>query len=559
MAESGRVHQRGKLTIVERASRNKPIVFLSLGLILIASYGVLLIWYSTRWGPYAGSDSVEYLEAARNAARGLGLVLVRASSAIRPMTLRPPLYSIALSLGLSSGLSGFDSARVLDLMLYPTLVFVVWFSTYRISQSALVALGITVLIGLSSSVISIYSGMLAEPLYLVLTFASLFCMIGYLQGRDEWLISAAGLFTGLAWLTRFTGVVGISLGILIILLQRGISITRRVVHVLLFILPALLPTVWWKVSILQYGPSGVVYDLNFTALWDRLRDVRGAYVNTLWNWSCLSLLPGITKYRTKLYTLMFILLLIIGIAIVIYRYSRKHIPTPRIAGWLKSFFLVMTSFCGFYLAFITVAYVFVQFPKPDLDSRILLPAYLCFLSSAISGICLACQVFSWEAATRVAMFGLPVLIGLSQVSASISEARDLHENGLGYASPRWRSSELIAKIAQLPVGTTVISTDIDAIMLFLDKPAYHIPELERGVPIIPYTNFIEGLDHPLRNEFTHECAVLAFFDEGYWKFYELYAKAAADRIEILTEGLGYIQTEDGALYFNRECQDQLGF
>src|SRR3990172_9594448 len=101
---------------------------------LIVTVGIaaaLAVLYATVWGPWAGSDSVEYLEAARNLAGGQGLVTIRASGHVEPIYARPPLYSILLASTIQLGVDPVASVRWLNVVLIVALIGVVGASFFH--------------------------------------------------------------------------------------------------------------------------------------------------------------------------------------------------------------------------------------------------------------------------------------------------------------------------------------------------------------------------------------------------------------------------------------------
>jgi len=67
--------------------------------------GSVLIWYSTRWGPWVYSDSAGYIGIAKNILEGKGLGLLRPDGVLNPLTLHVPFYPILLS---AIGFTGLD-------------------------------------------------------------------------------------------------------------------------------------------------------------------------------------------------------------------------------------------------------------------------------------------------------------------------------------------------------------------------------------------------------------------------------------------------------------------
>jgi hypothetical protein len=101
-------------------SKIHPIIWM---IILISIAGSIAIVYSTRWGPWAYSDSTEYIVSARTFISGRGLGFYAPSGSFERLSLHPPFYSLLLS---AFGLLGIDmlaAARWLNVFLFGATIF----------------------------------------------------------------------------------------------------------------------------------------------------------------------------------------------------------------------------------------------------------------------------------------------------------------------------------------------------------------------------------------------------------------------------------------------------
>lgn len=525
-----------------------------LGFVAMTLVGSYLIWYATSWGPWAGSDSVEYLEAARNLSTGLGLVLVRASGAIRPLSLRPPFYSILLSSALFLKIDVLLFARLLNIAIYITLIVGMGTWLARILNSTFASAAIISLIALSSFAIWIFSGMMTEPLFVTLTFFGLINLYKYYDHGEVQKALIAGLFAGLAWLTKLSGVVLVLLGILVIIGKQGESKRLKVVSSILYTLFAVSPVAFWMMRNHQFGSSVGVYDFSISNLWSSLAPVRVAIVNAFWEWTYLSMIFPITKYRSRLYMVGFMIVLLGAVTIYVLT-VRKHsiMKVLRNSEQLR-FTILLTIFSICYLLFIAASYVFVVVPKPALDTRILWPAQLTFTFSML--IILYSFFTNLLKRKPLNVFLLIPFIYLLwiQIPPSISRAVELHSNGHGYTSPSWRSSNTVRRIDKFPLETPIISSNIDVIMFYLNRPAFRIVELNTGVPVYPFSRYGDNRDNPNEILFVEHCVPLVIFRRDFWKFYDLYGEETEARLHTMTAGLQQIQTGDGDIYFAPDCE-----
>lgn len=174
-------------------------------IVAIGISGALAILHATTWGPWVQSDSVEYLEAARNLVAGEGLVNIRASGNIVPLYARPPLYSVLLASMIWLGVDPIDGVRWLNVALFVSLIGLVGVSAYR-ATGRLVAPVLTCLFLLAgAAVLDSFTGLMTEPLFVVFVIGQLVSLAGYLHTGRAWMLGLSALLAGLALLTRFAG------------------------------------------------------------------------------------------------------------------------------------------------------------------------------------------------------------------------------------------------------------------------------------------------------------------------------------------------------------------
>lgn len=525
-----------------------------LSIVATALVGSYLIWYATSWGPWAGSDSVEYLEAARNLSTGLGLVLVRASGAIRPLSLRPPFYSILLSSGLFLKIDVLQFARFLNIAIYIALVVGMGTWLARILNSTFASAAITSLIALSSFAIWIFSGMMTDALFVTLTFFGLINLYMYYDHGKAQSVLIAGLFAGLAFLTKLSGVVLVLLGILVIIGKPGESKRFKIVSSILYTLFAVSPVTLWMMRNHQPGSSVGVYDFSVSNLWSSLAPVRVAIVNASWEWPYLSMIFPITEYRPRLYMLGFMIVLLSAVTIYVLTVRKHSMKKVLRDSEQLRFAILLTIFSLCYLLFIVASYVFVVFPKPALDTRILWPAQLAFTFSMLIFLySFFANLLKMKTLNVFLLIPFIYLLWI-QIPPSISRAVELHSNGHGYTSPGWRSSDLLRRIGEFPQETPIISSDIDVIMFYLKRPAFRIGELQTETPVYPFFRYGDNQEDPTEILFVEQCVPLVIFRGDFWKFYDLYGEETEERLHTMTEGLQHIWTGGGDIYFAPDCE-----
>ncbi len=203
------------------SQRNQHILFFVL-LIVIAFGAMTTLYVSTTAGLGFGNDSVAYVGAARNILDGNGYARTSGGGEIKPITHYPPLFSLVLAAG--SALIHYDPLRIargLIIILWGLSVFLGGWFVWCISRSMIVGLLFAFFFAANGSLLFVYAVIMSEPLYFVLTFATFLSFFAYLSKEKKTsehknhIISAlrtphlalflAGIFSGLAYLTRYSG------------------------------------------------------------------------------------------------------------------------------------------------------------------------------------------------------------------------------------------------------------------------------------------------------------------------------------------------------------------
>ncbi len=204
-----------------------------------------------RHGASVTPDSVQYLSTAHHVASGEGVRTSITELSVPPPMIPlgpwPPLYPILLGGLMRAGLTPYESVRWLNLVLLPLAIWPLALVARRAGGPRSAAA--TVL----AHALLFYPVMLSafvwsEPLYIVLSLASLACL-GRGMAREKgfaWEMPMGGLLAGAAMLTRYVGftLIGASLaGLWLLSLHRP---PRRFWRDLLgYAIPAILPNALW--------------------------------------------------------------------------------------------------------------------------------------------------------------------------------------------------------------------------------------------------------------------------------------------------------------------------
>jgi hypothetical protein len=153
-----------------------------------------------------------------------------------------------------------------------------------------------------------------------------------------------------------------------------------------------------------------------------------------------------------------------------------------------------------------------------LNSRTFLPIQL-----AVCGDIFASFFYSpWKSQISREYPHHPALVISILSTDSLDIVSQYHQDGAGYTAKAWRNAEIISKIEQLPVDTTLISNESAMVLFFTGRPAYDITELIDHAPQTITDRYGDDTnDHP-QKEFHENGAALVLFYSIYSQLQELY-------------------------------------
>lgn len=525
---------------------------------LIGGYAII---YSTRWGPWAFSDSTEYIATARNLIAGRGLGMIEASGDFSPLHLHTPLYPFTLGVIGIFGVDPLLAARWLNVFFFSSFILVMGFLSYTLTKTTWLSLSICLLTITSPVLLGLFSGAISEPLFLLTGVASLFLLILFTKLNYRWVFLLAVMAAALASMTRYMGyayIVTNTFGLLFLLPDTW---RTRFKVSLTYATLSSIPMIVWILRLANL-PSATSYFLgglssqdttgiSLVHIWSSLTPARLIGSETVWGWLPAPSSFDDLHYRLKLaiYCLVIfgvIVLLFIGILrrrLVQNQGWKSHMGI-RIIGLFTLFILV-------YLTILSFSYVYVV--KATFDNRILSPIYITLM---VIGLMVCYFVLDAKPSSKWLSL-LPVAVTVAYavffLPASISLASNLHHSGLGYTSQAWQQSPTIEGLLELPSVIPIISNETAPILLLTKRPAYEFDELYLGEPKAYFSQFGESRDDSGNTLFREEGAVFVIFDSVYWQLYPLYKNSTQDRLEALTKDLWlYGRYSDGSIFFYQD-------
>ncbi len=521
----------------------------AVGILAITALGLSLLSRALTWGVWAFSDSAEYIVSARMLVAGRGLGIPSPDGGFMPLSLHPPLYPLVISVFFLLNIDPLDALPGLNLVLFAATILVSGGLVYYLTRDALMAISASALVALPPTMLSNFDGAMTEPLYIPLSLLAILLLVAYWQKNNRAALVAAGIVTALAGLVRYNGLTILAVGLLVILLS-GQPFRRRLQDAALFIAVGFGPLLVWFIHL--YLQSGLVAARSFSSsgnLADKFPLFRKNFMETLVLW-----VPYIVKAQTWFQKAL-VTYSLVGLSILVgclawWRGFRKGARrTPEVENGLKlmavGFFSVVA-----YLAFLAISFLFSSI-TPDINDRTmapLLPVAMLFLSAVLF---VTPRVFGLRRVFQI----MPLIVVLVagqfyyRQTSSLTSHRD--QQSRGYAAPRWRNSELVQAVRNLPADQLLISNVPIPVLLYTDRFPYSIQELDLAQVQTDPAPYGEG-DDPAQEVFRQDGAALVIFQpELTNQMVSIYGVKGPDRVATLLAGLTLTdQTQDGYIFIH---------
>ena len=410
---------------------------------LIAGLGTAHILVRTApYGTAVSLDSTMYLSTALNFLAGEGW----RDFADRPMVQWPPLFPLLLVAGGWVGIEPLEAGRWINATAFGLTILAAgcWLRSHLQSRwLTLVATAVFV----ASLPLSYWASFLqTESLFILLTLLALIWFAAFLNRRTAAPLWWAAIFTALAALTRYPGVVLIGVGVLVLLVRRAPPLAARLRDSIVFGAVSSIPlagvlTRNWAISGTLTGPRGG----SGQSLSDSLSQVADGFRA----WAIPPNAPDGLGYLLSIAAG----LVVLAAGVVVVRHGREK-GMDRMAS--PSFglgpALPFGVFAVAYLVFI-VTIVPLVIPFKGIPGRFLVPVYVPVLLVAVFLLdrFLSIEATGWMGAVRYGLASLVLLGTLAHVGCSAREnlRRTAHVYKAGYSrdwsrnAARWQHSEIL--------------------------------------------------------------------------------------------------------------------
>lgn len=499
-------------------------------LLFIAAAGSGMILYSTQLGPGLGNDSAEYISAARNLLAGNGLSWISGGNEVHPMTHFPPFFSLLLAAGEIVGVDAIEGARLINSVAFGFNILLIGVILKETASPAWFSWLGAIVAASSIFMIRAHTWAMSEPVYLLTSLSGTLFLARYLiTHRQRWL-AAAAIAIGLAYFTRYIGLALILMAVAGLLLNFRLPWKRRLLDALVFLAISLPPNLWWLARNVHLTglTANRATGLNLVSA-----DDLAAVAGIIWNWFA----PAVfyERYLSGLAGVIvagFLVTLVSGLAMWLLDDVQVLAGTGerRFVPGLKA----TLALYGLTFGAVILATTWFTYPPPALNQRIFLPLHVLMI---ILFMYLLAKVWrSHRLALQLGVAGAAVLLVFSYGYRAWGVAGELRQDGQGFSSTAWRSSETLQATKQL-LAIPIYTNQNGAFYLLADRPTYLIPLLNPK----RQDGYITDLKQ-MRKNMANNGAALVLFEENNF---------SADMLNMaeFTEGLVLVKEfPDGAIF-----------
>lgn len=241
--------------------------------VLLAVFGVLgsglVLLRTATYGVALTNDSGLYITTAQNLIEGRGFTALQQPYGAPPFGGASPFFPLLLAVLSLLGLGTIEAAEYVNAIAFGLIIFIIsmWLKARVTSRTVIVWAACAC--ALSISLADVSASAWTEPIFVVFSVGSLFALDRFLStGKQSSLIWGA-VSAAAALLTRYTGVILIIVGLLVVYLRKKhtpwrIKLSNAALWIVILIAPF---SLWMLRNIFVLGhPLGGVIGNEFTAL-----------------------------------------------------------------------------------------------------------------------------------------------------------------------------------------------------------------------------------------------------------------------------------------------------
>jgi hypothetical protein len=300
-------------------------------------------------------------------------------------------------------------------------------------------------------------------------------------------------------------------------------------------------------SLVLRGETPGVYGLDWTVARQSISDAIVSLLNAGWGWHPWLAPAGELPNRAKL--ALTILLLGGGAAGMVWLARRRGVARGRDAPSSLRLGLILVGFSLAHAGVVAASFVLVEFPRPALNDRVLLPSQLTFILGLVflGWYALSHPRNSWLASIFALVLIGPILN--SSLRPTYGLLTRLHAEGWGYTGQEWEGLPILTILRQIQPQAPIISNDNDAVTFFARRPAFRLPDLDERIAETEWRPFGETRRLLAEREFADRAGYLVLFPSALGQLMDVYGGEAEARLDSLVDGLKIVyEGSDGTIY-----------
>ncbi len=473
-------------------------------LVLISVIGILLVLQATPEGSGLSDDSIAYIAGARSMVAGNGYREAWLASD-GPVTHFPPAFPTLLAIFGYLGIDPLHAVRFVNALLFGASAFVLGIFAWRMTPSLTAGLVLAGLFVLSGDMLQVYAVAMSEPLFIFLSLLALWMFDLYFE-RDFhwWWLAACGVFTGITYLTRYSGLALVATFIVALLILRK-TWRQRLVSIGIFFAATLPWMIGWTIRNRLEADNST----NRILAWHLLtRENFNIGLRTVSEFliPVEALRKVIVRQSFIIEALTSVILgwVLIWLALKTWKYLTDKVIKEKKLGEVISYTTAL-YLCAYLASIISSMLLFDAATKFKL--RILAPVFVCLLILLVYfGVWLRNRN---RPLVVVLTFIFLALFAYKQVN-TISF---LSRGGLGYASFQWYDSKAMAYLRHLPPDIHIYTDEPGAVYLYTGRGNYVLPDRYDSATALPRPGFDQSV-RQMKAEILAGKAVLAIFQGG---------------------------------------------
>ncbi len=169
--------------------------------------GALVVYFITfPWGPYVGSDSVEYMLSAKNFVDVGYFGIVWGQGSFEPLAIHPPALPFLIAMLYAMGMNVLAAMRFICVVSFGLLLFSVSLLSYKVTRKLSLSFQMSILFLFTPFIFVAYTTAMSECVFYFFMVTSLLFLLLYFETNNLLaLISSALLGLG-AFMSRYIGV-----------------------------------------------------------------------------------------------------------------------------------------------------------------------------------------------------------------------------------------------------------------------------------------------------------------------------------------------------------------